>query len=230
MPTRVIAMHGWASDARCWTPWIMATKAQGWIWDCGERGYGQLARHQASWPSEAPPDCRRLVITHSLGIHLLPPEVLRSANTVVLLASFAAFIPPDRPGRRVRAALQGMSAKLGSQAEAAGMLEKFLANAAYPESTHLMPPSPLGSQLNLERLREDLGVLSECRRLPEGFPPAARVLIIEAGEDRIVEPAAQAMLREDLPTADLIRLPFAGHSLLQTDVISQVIGWVGTQR
>jgi len=223
-------MHGWASDAHCWTPWILATKDQAWIWDCGERGYGQFAPHHVSWPSEAPPGCRRLVITHSLGVHLLPPEVLASADTIVLLASFAAFVPPDRPGRRVRAALQGMAAKLGSQDEAARMLEKFLANAAYPEPAGLMPPGPLDSQLNLERLRDDLGVLSECRGLPKGFPSNARVLIVEAGEDRIVEPAARAMLREELPAADVVRLPYAGHALLQTDVVSEVIGWVNAQR
>lgn len=229
-PTHVVAMHGWASDARCWTPWIAATKDQGWVWNCGERGYGQLAPHQASWPNEVPSVCRRLVIAHSLGIHLLPPEVLPSADMVVLLASFAAFVPPDRAGRRVRAALQGMAAKLGSQDEAARMLDKFLANAASPEPAGLMPPGPLDSQLNLERLREDLGVLSECRGLPERFPPTARVLIFEAGEDRIVEPAAQAMLRETLPAADLVRLPLAGHALLRTDVIFQAIGWVNAHR
>ena len=223
-------MHGWGSDARCWTPWIQATKDQGWAWSCGERGYGQFAPHQASWPVEAPPVCRRLVITHSLGFHLLPTEVLPSADMVVLLASFGAFVPPDRPGRRVRAALQAMAAKLGGQDEAARMLAKFRANAASPELAGLLPPGPLDSQLNLERLREDLGVLSECRGLPKGFPLTARVLIVEAGEDRIVEPAAQAMLREELPAADVIRLPFAGHALLQTDVVSQVIGWARAQR
>jgi pimeloyl-[acyl-carrier protein] methyl ester esterase len=171
----------------------------------------------------------RVVIGHSLGPHLLSGDVWRTVNVVILLASFGTFVPPDKSGRRARAALDGMAAQLGNQEQATSMLEKFLANAASPEPVGLMPPSPLDGPLNLSRLVSDLEILRQCHGLPDGFPSSARVLIVEAGEDRIVAPETQAMLREQLPAAEVIRLPGAGHALLRTDVVSQGTRWIASQ-
>ncbi|MBJ7258531.1 MAG: hypothetical protein JHD33_03250 [Chthoniobacterales bacterium] len=227
---QVVAMHGWAGDSRGWRPWIEATAALGWNWQCGERGYGTLEPRIPSWPENTPPDALRLVIGHSLGPHLVAPEVLHQADAVVLLASFATFVPPDRAGRRVRAGLDGMAAKLGSECEAREVLQKFLANAADPQPPGLRPPGPADGPLHLERLRGDLGILRECRGLPAGFPSGARVLIVEAESDRIVEAAARDMLKADLPQADVISLAGTGHALLQADIVSRVTARVESWR
>lgn len=223
---QVIAMHGWAGDSRCWEPWIAATKELGWRWHRGERGYGELAPLAPAWPDDLPEDALRVVIGHSLGPHLVAPDVLRQADGVVMLASFGAFVPADRAGRRVRAALDGMEAKLGDQSEAKEMLRKFLINVAAPQPVGLLPQGPEEGTLNLRQLRGDLDILSECKGLPRGFPNEARVLIIEAGEDRIVVPEARAMLRETLPDAHIVCLEGAGHALPQTDTLARVIAWV----
>lgn len=220
-----IAMHGWASDARCWQPWIGATEKLGWHWQCGERGYGEFEPFHPAWPANLPPNACRIVIGHSLGPHLVAPEVLRLADAVVLIASFGTFVPPDRAGRRMRAALEGMADKLGSQTEAKEMLRKFLANVAAPQSSDLLPQGPVDGTLQLDRLRADLEVLRQCEGLPRGFPLGARVLIVEAGNDRIVDPGAQSMLREVLPEADVIRLEREGHSLLGTGIVARVCDW-----
>jgi pimeloyl-[acyl-carrier protein] methyl ester esterase len=227
-PLEVIAMHGWAGDARCWEPWRTVTEPLGWRWRAGERGYGQLPPRTPAWPAESDVG-RRVVIGHSLGPHLVPPGVLREAGKVVLLASFAAFVPSGRAGRKTRVALAGMAASLGDEARAHAMLDHFMINVAAPQSPDLLPPGPVHGPLtadNLSRLREDLGILERCAGLPEGFPPGARVLIVEAEEDRIVEPEARAMLRAALPEADVITLPGVGHALLAGDVIARVVEWV----
>lgn len=225
IPLQVIAMHGWAGDSRCWNPWIEATGQLGWRWQCGERGYGEIAPCAPAWPENTPPDALRLFIGHSLGPHLVAPDVLREADAIVMLASFGAFVPADRAGRRVRAALEGMAAKLGGPSEAKEMLRKFLINVAAPQPVGLLPQGPEDGMLNLRQLRGDLDILSECKGLPRGFPNDARVLIIEAEEDRIVVPEARAMLREELPDADIVSLEGAGHALLQTDALAKVIAW-----
>ena len=219
-------MHGWAGDSRCWEPWIGATREPEWNWQCGERGYGELAPCAPVWPEDLPEETTRVVIGHSLGLHLVASEVLGRADAIVLLASFGTFVPPDRTGRRVRAALDGMAAKLTSKSEAKEMLRKFLSGAAAPQPSDLLPAGPAQGELNLDRLREDLDTLRACDGLPRGFPERARVLIVEAGHDRIVDPVAQAMLRAALPKADAIRFEDAGHALLQTDVIGTVKKWV----
>jgi len=224
-----MAMHGWAGDARCWEAWQAETAALGWCWRTGERGYGLLEPREPAWSEDAPERTRRVVIGHSLGPHLVPPDVLREAHAVVLLASFAAFVPPGRAGRRTRAALAGMVASLDEEERAHTMLSNFMIKVAAPQSPDLLPPGPVHGPLtadNLSRLREDLGLLERCAGLPEGFPRHARVLIVEAEDDLIVEPEARAMLRAALPAADVIKIPSVGHALLAGDVIARVVEWV----
>lgn len=225
----VVAMHGWAGDARAWEPWIEATALLGWQWDCGERGYGARQPHVPRWPAEIEPGGRRLLLAHSLGIHLLPDEVLSGADGVVLLASFGAFVPPGREARRVQAALRAMACQLSDERQAAEMLRSFLGNAAAPASIADLPRGPVDEgQSNLTRLREDLELLASRGGLPEGFPRRARVLVAEAGGDQIVTQEARALLRKELPSADILHLDNAGHALLHTDVIGATVDWVGS--
>ena len=231
-PLQVIAMHGWGRDARTWDPWQRATAPLGWHWQTGERGYGRFSPRVPEWPEHAP-GMPRLVIGRSLGPHMVPADVFRKADTVVLLASFATFVPPGREGRRTRAALAGMATCLEDETRARAMLEVFTARVAEPQSPDLLPPGPLDGSLsedNRSRLREDLDLLARCDGLPSGFLRGARVLIVEAEEDRIVEPEARKMLREALPEADVITLPGVGHALLAGDVIDRVVKWVEARR
>jgi pimeloyl-ACP methyl ester carboxylesterase len=52
------------------------------------------------------------------------------------------------------------------------------------------------------------------------------VLIVEAGADTIVAPEARRQLRQDLPGAELLLLPGAGHCLLDGSLLPQVFGWL----
>lgn len=159
---------------------------------------------------------------------MVAAKVLGQTDTVVLLASFAIFVPPGREGSRTRAALAGMAASLEDEVRARAMLEVFTKKVAAPQSSDLLPPGPLDGELdeaNRTRLREDLDLLGRCDGMPAGFPSSARVLIVEAEEDRIVEPEARRMLREALPDADVITLPGVGHALLSSEVIARVVEW-----
>jgi pimeloyl-[acyl-carrier protein] methyl ester esterase len=232
IPLQAIAMHGWGRDARTWEPWQKATAPLGWRWQTGERGYSRFSLCVPEW-SEHASGTRRLVIGRSLGPHMVPADVFREADTVVLLASFATFVPPGRESRRIRAALDGMAACLEDEIRARAMLEAFTARIAEPQSPDLLPTGPLDGSLsedNRSRLREDLDLLARCDGLPSGFPRGARVLIVEGEEDRIVEPEARRMLREALPEADVITLPGVGHALLAGDVIDRVVEWVEARR
>jgi pimeloyl-[acyl-carrier protein] methyl ester esterase len=222
---QVIAMHGWASDARQWQPLEAIAQARGWAWQSGERGYGARRPHQPRWREEG----RRVVIAHSLGPHLLPAEVLASADAVVLLASFARFLPAGKAGRRLRTALQGMAAALTDPSEARAMLRRFLIEAAAPDPLEAMAPGPADDPLApeaLERLRDDLRLLERTAGLPEAFPTGVPVLIVEAGADRIVAPEARALLRDALPHAACLPLAGAGHALLRAPLLEPLLAWL----
>ena len=116
---------------------------------------------------------------------------------------------------------------------ARAMLETFAARVAAPQSPDLLPPGPLDGSLdetNRARLREDLELLGRSDGLPAGFPQDARVLIVEAEDDRIVEPEARRLLRELLPAAEVISFPGTGHALLGCNVIARVVEWVEKTR
>jgi len=226
---QVIAMHGWSGEASQWEPWRQACDQRGWTWQSGERGYGGAA---PLWPLWQPLGLR-VVIAHSLGTHLLPAPVLAAAQAVVLLASFGRFVPAGPAGRRLRQALVAMERQLEDPDTADAMLRSFLAEAAAPQSVDLLPPRstqrPLGEAGRL-LLREDLQLLGRCRGLPQAFPHGIPVLAVEAADDHIVVPEARAQLRRDLEAnqAQLhwLRLPGAGHCLLQPGVLAPVLAWL----
>jgi pimeloyl-[acyl-carrier protein] methyl ester esterase len=233
---QVIAMHGWAGDGANWGPWREATAPLGWRWACGERGYGPQAPAMPAWRGAG----RLVVIAHSMGPHLLDPQVLAAADAVVLLAGFGRFVPPGPDGRRGRAALRAMAAELAdgpTEAEAAiraqALLRRFLDEVASPDPPALLPPGPADQPVGAAgraRLRDDLAVLERCDGLPAGFPPGAEVLIVEAEADRIVGPEVRALLRQALPEAEVVRLPGAGHGLLRSPVIPAVLNWIQALR
>lgn len=231
-PLQVIAMHGWAATAAGWEPWRQEALARGWSWRSGERGYGAEPPWLPQWQATG----ERVLISHSMGVHLLPPPLLEAAERVVLLAGFGRFVPPGREGRPLRAALAAMAAALaeGDDPEASALraqtlLRDFLAQAAAPDPAELMPPGPadqpVGPQMR-GRLRRDLALLEATSDLPQGFPEAVPVLLVEAGEDRIVAPAARELLARRLPAAERIVLEGAGHAFLRTPPLAAVLQWL----
>jgi pimeloyl-[acyl-carrier protein] methyl ester esterase len=225
--TTLLAMHGWAGDGRSWSLFAAAAAEQGWGCLAVERGYGGQPLCEPAWRGPGP----RVLITHSLGLHLLPAEVLAAAEAVVLLASFGRFVPEGASGRRLRTALAGMrSALTGSPAQATAMLRTFLGEATAPVPMEALPCTILDQPLQPEgqaRLLADLELLEASTGLPEAFPRRAPCLIVAAGADRIVTPEASAALRESLPRADHLLMQGAGHALLATPVVPMVMGWIG---
>ena len=226
---QLIAMHGWAGDSHGWAPWRQACQARGWSWQSGDRGYGYLGQVEPHWNEEPPKASqRRVVIAHSMGVHLLPAEVLSQADAVVLLASFGRFIPEGKAGRPMRLAIEAMAGQLRSE-RGETMLADFLARAAAPADPALLSPTPFDSGLSAigrQRLSHDLDALARTSGLPDGFPHQARVLLVEAGSDQIVAREATEALAACLPQADRIALQGAGHCFLGSPVLPMALAWL----
>ena len=225
---QVIAAHGWAGDATVWRSWQRRFEALGWHWDAVERGYGQRQPHQPTW-TEQPG--QRLVIVHSLGMHLLPESVLRRADAVVILAGFAAFVPGGAAGRALAVALKGMASCLGT-ADESGMLRKFLNRCASPLPLSALPNNQLLQGLDppgRQRLQQDLALLQHCQGLPEGWPEEARILMVQGEQDAIVCPEARTQLLQTLGATqtDHVLRPDQGHALVTPAVLDLVVRWAG---
>jgi len=233
-PVQLIAMHGWAGDGGRWQAWQQAAISRGWGTQVGERGYGQRPPALPPWPAQG----RKGLICHSLGVHLVPPEVLAASDAVVLLASFGRFVPPGSEGRSMRMALAGMAAELqetgdeeASSVRAQQLLKRFLSKALAPGDGADVdgPPGPADHPIGAagrDRLRRDLELLTKLTALPPSFPCQVPVLLVEAADDAIVHPAARDRLRQELPQARVQVLEGPGHAMRHPALIPLVFDWL----
>jgi 8-amino-7-oxononanoate synthase len=245
-PVQLIAMHGWAGDGGHWQAWQPAAASRGWGLQLGERGYGQRPAVLPPWPLHG----RKGLICHSLGLHLVPPEVLAASEAVVLLASFGRFVPPGAAGRPLRIALAGMAAELQESGDeltdslrAQQLLQRFLrkvlgpgAGAGFQAGVQAgigpppgPPPGPAAQPIGAagrDRLRCDLELLGRLTALPASFPRQVPVLLLEATDDPIVHPAARDRLRQELPQAQVKLLAGSGHAMADPALIPLVLDWL----
>jgi 8-amino-7-oxononanoate synthase len=237
-PVQLIAIHGWGGDGGHWRAWSPAATSRGWGLQLGERGYGQRPAVLPPWPSHG----RKGLICHSLGLHLVPPEVLAASEAVVLLASFGCFVPPGAAGRSLRIALAGMAAELQESGDeltdslrAQQLLQRFLRKVqgpgagAYVELGVEAPPGPADQPIGAagrDRLRCDLELLGRLTALPASFPRQVPVLLLEAADDPIVHPAARDRLRQELPQAQVKLLSGLGHAMADPALIPLVLDWL----
>jgi pimeloyl-[acyl-carrier protein] methyl ester esterase len=156
----------------------------------------------------------------------------QQATTAVWLASFAAFVPPGRQGRSIRAALQAMGQRIAS-GDTTALLRDFFREAAAPFPPSALPLGPLEHGITTtgrQRLLEDLERLEHSAGLPAGYPEGAKALIVEAADDRIVHPDSRAALREQLPQAQVWSLEPAGHCLLDPTLAERVLDWIADEQ
>ena len=237
---QVIAMHGWSGDSTAWAPWERHFSHRGWLWQSGERGYGNRQSCNPIWVEPSSDETtplmalqRRVVIAHSLGAHLLDPCVLCQATDVVLLASFGRFVPQGPAGRALRTGLRGMLKAIGGPSEAT-MLRTFLKRAAQPADVRCLPPGP--GQKGLSKrgrnyLKSDLECLIGTSCLPAGLPKTARVLVVDGMDDAIVAPAASrehlhALTSHLQDAPEQWQLWGVGHALLVPDLLVRVQQWL----
>lgn len=221
---QLLAAHGWGSDHRCWDGFAPACAERRWNLGRFERSYGRFPAASPGWDGSG----RRALLVNSLGLHLVPATVLAGADAVVLLASFARFVPPGEAGRPLRLALRAMDERLAA-GDVEGLFDEFRQRVAAPQPVEHLPagvedgPVPAAG---VDRLRRDLDLLGSCDNLPGGFPVAAPVLLVEGADDAIVHPVSRDDLRQRLPQAQVLSLAGVGHGLLMPGLTDQVLGWL----
>ena len=232
---QVIAIHGWSGDSNTWQMWAKHFRESGWLWQSTERGYGNTTPFSPIWRESSRQDCYqpRVVIAHSLGLHLVKSEILRKATDVVLLGCFSRFIPNGMKSRSLKTALKGMQKHLGTLTEK-NMLNNFLQKACHPDPINSLIPGPIEKGLSIEgrkKLQIDLELLIQTHKLPIDLPKESRVLIIQGTEDSIIVPSTKSSLIEDLrkhlknaPTH--WDIPGTGHLLLVPGLIHRVENWL----
>ena len=192
----VVAQHGWGFGAWCWDRWRDVLPA-GFALHCPDRGYFGPAVAVAVRP--------RIVLAHSLGLHLLSPQ-LCAAELIVVISGFRSFHSAcDRKARRSRRTVEQMLARL--EREPAALLADFYARCGTP------PDNRWSGAIDADGLRRDLQLLQGSVLELAAIPAAAQVLILHGSRDRVVPVERAEELRELLPNSALAIIAEAGHAL-----------------
>ncbi len=193
----VVAQHGWGFGAWFWDRWRDVLPA-GFALHCPDRGYFGPAVAVAARP--------RIVVAHSLGLHLLPPQLWATAALIVVISGFRSFHSPcDRQARRSRRTVEQMLARL--EREPAALLADFYTRCGTP------PDSRWPESIDADGLCRDLQLLQESVLELSAIPAAAQVLILHGSRDRVVPVERAEELRELLPNSALAIVAEAGHAL-----------------
>ena len=193
----VVAQHGWGFGAWCWDRWRDVLPA-GFVLHCPDRGYFGPAVVVAAWP--------RIVLAHSLGLHLLSPQLCAAAELIVVLSGFHSFHSScARQARRSRRTVGQMLVRL--EREPVALLADFYARCSAP------PDSRWPRAIDIGSLRRDLQLLQESVLELTVIPAAAQVLILHGSRDRVVPVERAEELNELLSNSELAIVAEAGHAL-----------------
>ena len=197
----VVAQHGWGFGAWCWDRWRDILPAS-FALHCPDRGYFGPAVKVAARP--------RIVLAHSLGLHLLSPQ-LWAAELIVVISGFRSFHSAStRQARRSRRTVEQMLGRL--EREPAALLADFYARCGAPSD------SRRSESVDIDELRRDLQLLQESVLELSAIPAAAQVLILHGSRDRVVPVERAEELHELLPNSALAIVAEAGHALPMTHV------------
>ena len=193
----VVAQHGWGFGAWCWDRWRDVLPAN-FALHCPDRGYFSPAVAVVAQP--------RIVVAHSLGLHLLSPQLYAAVELIVIVSGFRSFHSAcARQARRSRRTVEQMLARL--EREPAALLADFYARCGSP------PDSRCPGTVDSDSLRRDLQLLQESVLELAAIPAAAQVLILHGSRDRVVPVERAEELRELLPNSALAIVAEAGHAL-----------------
>jgi pimeloyl-[acyl-carrier protein] methyl ester esterase len=142
----IILEHGWAFDGQIWSAWLPVLERAGVCVTVGERGYFGATPIDPRFTDQAQ---TRVIVAHSLGLHLLDPQVLASAHALLIVSGFLEFHPEDpMERRRSQRVIKTMLTKFQQAPDA--VLADFWKNAYAPSmrTSHLSrgqrgPPKPL---------------------------------------------------------------------------------------
>lgn len=207
MPAEVILQHGWAFADSMWGDWLPQLSALGVRSLVAERGYFAAPPLTPEFSSNA---SYKVVVAHSLGLHMLSASVVQQADLIVLCGSFLHFHPqqPEQNKRSKRV----INAMIGKMQSAPDMVLADFAHNCYQPEAKSMPVIPPATGADSELLLRDLHLLNE-HRLDAGLMSGKKLLILQGTQDIIVPLAASAALQDALPGSQRFVFAQTGHAL-----------------
>ena len=231
---QIITQHGWGLDKSFWDSYRIEFQKNNWHWQDNERGYFSKNVNQSKWIKNNLNDQFKMVLCHSLGLHLIQRNLFDEASHVVFINSFNNFLPSNKKRNLIYRSLKRMEKKIISF-EAEDMLKEFISRSFSPNEINInfknMFYKNLGS-LNKNLLLNDLKKLYTVNNSLKSFEKNCNVIVLNSKNDLILDQDSSnnfiALLDKKLTKKlTVIELSNQGHCLTNLNfyqIIKRILG------
>ena len=228
----IISQHGWAFDSSLWTELRKIYIDSSWIWQDSERGYFNRALVSPKWINNSH-NQKKVIIIHSLGIHLIDKNVLLNASHAIFINSFYNFIPKNKDRKLIARALEKMNNKFNNL-EIKFMLNEFYKNSFLPNKIDLNYKKAISIKFdnaNISYLKNDFRKLSIQDKPPLLVSKNCNVLIIKSSDDRILNHNSSTIFIELMSKTQtqkpmIIEIENQGHIISNYKIFNLIDNWI----
>ena len=230
---QIISQHGWGLDQSMWNKVKEEFIRQNWIWQDNNRGYYSDPHVKVNWIKDDSENNKKVVICHSLGIHLIGKEILREASHIVLINSFYNFIPSNNESKIIMRTLLRMEKKINS-GEVRFMLEEFISRSFMPNQVDIKFKSIFNlksKQINLKNLLKDFQKLYLQKSTFSLFSKNTDILVIKSKNDLILKDYASdefvyLLNNSQINKPKLVQIEGQGHLIDNSCIVKILKDWL----
>ena len=228
----IISQHGWAFDSSLWTELRKIYIDSSWIWQDSERGYFNRALVSPKWINNSH-NQKKVIIIHSLGIHLIDKNILLNASHAIFINSFYNFIPKNKDRKLIERALEKMNNKFNN-IEIKFMLNEFYKNSFLPNKIDLNYKKAISIKFdnaNISYLKNDFKKLSIQDKPPLLLSKNCNVLIIKSSDDLILNHNSSTIFTELMSKTQtkkptIIEVENQGHIISNYKIFNLIDNWI----
>jgi len=228
----IISQHGWAFDSSLWTELKKIYMDSSWIWQDSERGYFNRALISPKWINNSH-NQKKVLIIHSLGIHLIDKNILLNASHAIFINSFYNFIPENKDRKLIVKALEKMNNKFNNR-EIKFMLNEFYKNSFLPNKLDLNYKKAISIKFdnaNISNLKNDFKKLSIQDKPPLLVSKNCNVLIIKSSDDRILNHNSSTIFTELMSKTQtkkpmIVEIENQGHIISNYKIFNLIDNWI----
>ena len=228
-----ISQHGWAFDSSLWMELKNIYIEDNWIWQDNERGYFNKTCLSPKWIKDNSLNRKRVIIIHSLGIHLIDRNILLNASHVIFINSFYNFIPDNKDRKLIIKSLERMKKKLNKQ-EVKNMLNEFYKNSFFPNEINLNNKKKFASKFdnaNISYLKNDFCKLNINDKPSLLISKDCNVLIIKSINDRILNHNSSISFIESIRKTQtheprILEIENEGHIIDNYKIFNLINNWI----
>ena len=228
-----ISQHGWAFDSSLWIELKKIYIEDNWIWQDNERGYFNRPCFSPKWINDNSLNRKRVLIIHSLGMHLIDKDILLNASHAIFINSFYNFIPDNKDRKLIIKSLERMKRKLNKQ-EVKNMLIEFYKKSFFPNEINLNNKKKFASEFdnaNISYLKNDFCKLNINDKPHLLISKDCNVLIIKSINDRILNHNSsisfiESMRKIQTQELSILEIENQGHIIDNYKIYNLINNWI----